>query len=132
MSDVTNPGVVNVADEAYDGLPINVPAFDQVPASSSVNNVNAGSAVAGTGTAATSPDFRTVPVQHSPNNLDGGGSSVGPLSADQAVLVSSPGPGMTTVQGDKFKPGNDQLIDVVANNVAGQVYGTGTPANVFV
>ena len=132
MSDVTNPGVVTVADEAYDGLPINVPAFDQVPASTSPNNVNAGSAVAGKGTADNSPGFSTVPVQHSPNNTDGGGSSVGPLSADQAVLVSTPGVSLNNVPGANYKPGNATLTDVTANNVAGQVYGTGTPANVFV
>ena len=133
MSDITstNPGLVSVADEAYDGLPINVPSFEQVPASASPNNVAAANAVAGTGVATTSP-AGTGPAQTAGTNVDGSVSQVDALSVDQSVVVSTPGPSLVTVESGNFKPGNATLSDVTANNVAGQVYGLGTPTNVYV
>lgn len=130
-TNVVNPGLTNVADEAYDGL------------------------------AAQVPDFKTVPVIASPNNKIEEGGNKRPFVVDQEITVgpsTNPGPlvpadasgntkttkidqeisvGPSTnagpiTQGGDFKPGNSDIRDKSGDRIADQVYGTGTPKNVFV
>jgi membrane protease subunit (stomatin/prohibitin family) len=56
----------------------------------------------------------------------------GPTSVDQAVTVSPPLTAQRSVDGGEFSPERPDVLEVTQNNVAGQVYGTGTPADVFV
>jgi len=103
MADVTNPGLVNVADEAFGGLP--------------------------------NPDQAvkiTSPASASEVNLRGGdGDEKGLIVVDQPVTVQVPGAPDVTFDGGLYHPGGVP-VDVTQNNVDGQVYGVGTPANVYV
>jgi len=154
MADVFTPGSVRAADEAFDGLPAQVPSFVQVPAQISPNNVDGGGsqvdgpivdslALSGT----PSDPNQTIlitPQQTSTNNVDGDGSSVdGPVVSSlaisgtpsdpaQTVHVIPPQTANTNVDGGTFSPQSVNTINTTQNNVAGQVLGTGTPANVFV
>ena len=56
----------------------------------------------------------------------------GRTSVDQPVTVSPPQTAQKSVDGGEFSPEGPNVVNVTQNNVAGQVYGTGTPANVFV
>lgn len=56
----------------------------------------------------------------------------GPTSVDQPVTVSPPLTARESVDGGEFSPLSPNVVSTTQNNVAGQVYGTGTPADVFV
>jgi hypothetical protein len=99
---VVNPGSVNVADQA-DG-PVVVDQEIKV----------------------TSPSTNSGPTVRGLTYADG------ELSVDQPVTVS---PAMTAgrnVEGGTASPLSPNVTNSTQNNVAGQVYGTGSPANVFV
>lgn len=106
-TDATNPGTVSVADEAYGrGLPANVVASNAV----------------------------RLPVTTSPYNRDGAGGLGfnGRVLINQAIKVSSPGPAIGSTNGGSFQPGSARIANVTANNVADQVFGSGSPQNVYV
>jgi len=130
---VVNPGTVNVADQGDGPLsvdqPVTVgPSYNPGPV------VPAGSAAPGTG-----PDSPDQPVTTGPGTNPGpvvqAGSSApgnGPDSPDQPVTVGPSQNSGTLVQGGTASPTSPDTINTTQNNVAGQVYGQGTPANVFV
>jgi hypothetical protein len=67
-------------------------------------------------------------------NVADEGGVYGPLAVNQPITVTTPvGQGLTpTIDGDLASPESANCQNVTANNVVGQVYGTGRPANVFV
>lgn len=144
MADVTNPGSVNVADEAFDGLPAEVPSFKQVPASASdVNDRGEVSQVemlsidqpVTVSTPATTaldsvsgdrsdvallsvdqPVTKQVPASIALDNIDGGASSEKPISVDQAVTVQVPGEPLLSFSGDAEKPGRGVAVNIQQNS----------------
>ena len=102
--EVTNPDLVDVADEGYVGLPRPDQPVTTGPSQNSGSLVAAASSEPGVGADAPDQPVTTGPSQ-----------SAGP-----------------TVAGGTFSPQSPSTANVTSNNVAGQVYGTGTPANVFV
>ena len=56
----------------------------------------------------------------------------GTVSRDQTVTVAPSSNAGQNVDGGLYSPEGPVVTEVTFNNVAGQVYGTGTPANVFV
>lgn len=101
--DVTNPGLVNVADEGDGLLSIDQPV--------------------------------TVGPSSNPGIIIQGISPVvglRPLSTYQTGTVTPAMTAQTTVQGGTNSPQSPSTENVTPNNVAGQVYGQGTPQNVFV
>jgi hypothetical protein len=133
IEDVTNPGVVTVADQAFDGLPENIAASNGVeePVSISPNNERGDD---GDGTPVTVDQAVTVtPQTTSVNNRRGdSGGGPGAISVDQPVTITPSMTSQRSVPGAAFQPGNGQVINTTQNNVAGQIYGQGTPQNVFV
>jgi hypothetical protein len=133
MADVTNPGVVNVANEAYDGLAVDVAASSLVnqPVSISPNNkIEMGG------------DKRPVTVEQpvivgtSQNAgpvvpADASGNTR-PIATDQDITVGPAQTAQTSVDGGTFSPQSPNTINTNQNTVVGQTYGTGVPANVFV
>lgn len=150
----TNPDLVDVADQGYDGLPSQVPPIGSTPASISPTNADGGgSSVDGpiSSSIATSggptdgnQTIDVAPTQVHRLNLDGGGSSVdgpisssvatsgGPTDANQTVDITPPQTAQTNVNGGTFSPQSPNTSNTTQNNIAGQTYGTGTPRNVFV
>lgn len=154
--DATDPGVTNAETQAFGvGLPADVtPGNDVAEQFSSASVRNAGLARVGP-----PPDF-SVPGAGVRVDVDTGDDvaeqavAATPLrnvpGADfqpgLGVEVDSTDPGMTNVesqpvvglglppliQGGTFSPQSARTANVTQNNVAGQVYGTGTPANVNV
>lgn len=130
--DVNNPGVENVADQAFDGLPREVNMTDvRLPVSISPNNRS--------GTGGHRPfviDQEILvdrPASVAVTNLRGDdGEEVRPVVVDQPVTVTSPGPSLRTVQGGNFAPGNGQVVTPQENDTVGQVFGSGLPREVFV
>jgi hypothetical protein len=129
----TNPGSVNVADQG-DGLlsvdqPVTVgPSYNPGPL------VQAGSKAPGTG-----PDSPDQPVTSGPSSNPGptvqAGSAepgTGPASPDQPVTTGPSQNSGQLVQAGTASPTSPRTTNTTQNNVAGQVYGQGTPANVFV
>jgi len=134
--DVTDPGMVNVENQAFNGLPVQVPPFIQIPATASPNNVDGDdSKPPGLGVAEQAPPFIQIPATTGPNHADGDDPSQVMLVAqavNQPIQVGLPQVAGTTVQGGSASPLSVNVITTTQNNVAGQRYGTGTPANVFV
>lgn len=102
-TNVVNPGLVNVADQG-DGL-ISVDQPVKVGPST-----NPGPVVAGLDSA----------------------PGLGTDSPDQPVTVSPPQTANTSVAGGTYSPTSPNTENVITNNVVEQVYGTGSPTNVFV
>jgi hypothetical protein len=102
--EVTNPDLVDVADQGYDSSPSPDQPVTTGPSQSSGPLVAAASAKPGVGADAPDQPVTTGPSQN----------------------------GGRLVEGGTFSPQSPDTANVVANNVADQVYGTGTPANVFV
>lgn len=133
IEDVTNPGVVNVADQAFDGAPNPDQAVTvTVPASTGAINFDGDDQKSG---GIASPDQAvkiSSPASTSATTFSGGdGDERGLNSVDQPVTVQVPGAPDISFDGGLFHPGGVP-VDVTQNNVAGQVYGVGVPANVFV
>ena len=132
-TNVVNPGSVNVADEAYDGFPTQVPAIGSVPASIAADNrIIFGTS--GLRPVVVDQEILVGPSQNGGAPADGDDPSQVKLVAsavNQPVVVGpSQNPGPTT-SGDSFKPGNANIKDVSRDRIADQVYGTGTPINVY-
>lgn len=103
MSDVTNPGSVNVANQG-DGLITVDQPVTVGPSTNAGPVVQGGSAAPGIGT-----DRPDQPVTVGPS------SNSGPL-----------------VDADVFSPESPNCQNTTENTVVNQIYGTGTPKNVFV
>lgn len=133
-TNVVNPGSVNVADEAYDGLPSQVPPIGSTPASASVTNVTG---AGGNQHRPFSVDQEILigPSQNGGANADGDDPSQVKLVAsavNQPVLVGPAQTAGTSVDGGTFSPQSPNTQNTTQNNVVGQVFGSGTPTNVFV
>jgi len=100
---VVNPGTVNVADQGDGLLSVDQPVTVSPP-SNAGPIVQAGSEGFGLGTDA----------------------------PDQPVTVTPPMTAQATVQGGAFSPVSPDTENVITNDVVQQVYGVGTPKNVFV
>jgi hypothetical protein len=131
--DVTNPGTINVADQG-DGLITVDQPVSTGPSSSSGPLVSASNLAPGRGTAApdqpvsTGPSSSSGPLVAAPNLAPG----LGTATPDQPVTVGPPQVAGRTVDGVLASPQSPETIDVIENDVVGQVYGQGTPTNVFV
>lgn len=135
MADITNPGVVNVADEALkgSGVTAQAPDFISVPVTASPNNkIEIGGSKR--------PDSVTQeilvgPSQNSGVPAEGDDPSqvkLVPQAANQVIVV---GPAQTAggnVNGGTFNPQSVNVQNTSQNNVVGQTYGTGVPKNVNV
>jgi len=55
----------------------------------------------------------------------------GLTSVDQEITVTAPMTAQRSVDGGASSPEGPNVINTTQNNVAGQVYGTGTPVNVY-
>lgn len=146
--DVTDPGtsqtpVTNANDQAFgSGVAVQVPAFGSTPASPGAVDVD------GDLSGQTRPSqangnqgiLRSFPSSNSGDVVQGGSAKPG-----TGVATTSNNPSMVDVEeqpkiglglpqeadGDASRPGRTPT-DVTQNNVAGQVYGSGSPRNVFV
>lgn len=101
--DVTNPGDTNVADQGDGLLSVDQPVTVGP-------STNAGIIIQG-----------ISPV-----------TGLRPLSTYQTGTVTPAMTAQTTVQGGTNSPQSPDTENVTPNNVADQVYGQGTPKNVFV
>jgi len=115
---VTNPGLVNVADQG-DGLTVIDQEIAVGPSYNPGPLVQADAEGFGVGDA--SPD---QPVTVSPSQS----------SASAETASSQPGetvsPGLTNA--GTYSPQGPDVINTTENTVVNQIYGTGNPANVFV
>ena len=132
IEDVTNPGSENVADQAFDGLPEQVPSFEQIPAQVSPNNRDGGINHDGLTSVDQAVTVSSPASAAVTNDRGDDGDERAPISVDQPVTVSTPGPAVGVTSGDAESPIKNPIANVTQNNVAGQVYGTGVPQNVFV
>jgi hypothetical protein len=134
-ADVTNPGSVNAGNEGFGTGPVkpNQPV-------TTGPGTNPGPTVAGLASApGLGPDSPNQPVTVSPSSnagpLDQAGSfkpGLGPVTADQPVTVGPSQNSGGLVQGGTASPTSANCDNTTENTVINQVYGTGTPKNVFV
>jgi hypothetical protein len=101
-NNVVNPGLVNVAAQG-DGRTV----VDQE-------------------IRVTSPSTNSGPTARGLTYADG------PVVVDQEVTVTPAMTAVRTVEGGTSSPLSPHVVNTTQNNVVGQVYGSGTPANVFV
>lgn len=131
--DVTNPGLVNVANQGDGPLVVDQPV-QKGP------STNPGPLVAGLATApGLGPVASGQTVQKGPSTNPGALVAAGDLAPglgsdkpDQPVTVTPPMTAQDTVQGGTFSPTSPNVENTTENTVVNQTYGTGTPANVFV
>lgn len=130
---VTNPGDVNVADQGDGRLSVDQPVT--TGPGTNPGPLAAGLSSAG-GRGLASPD---EPVTLSPSTNPGPlvqagskGFGLGTEHPDQPVTVTPPMTAQATVQGGTSSPTSPNTLNVITNDVVGQVYGAGTPKNVFV
>lgn len=128
-------GLVQVADQAFDGLAAQVPDGIDIPASTPVLVVDADSPNPVIGDIFPNQPV-TVTPQTTPVDVRDGDDSkpgIGPAFPDQPVIVEDTNVSLVQTQGGDFEPGNGQVEEIITNNVVQQVYGgPGLPANVFV
>jgi len=133
--DVTNPGSVNAANEAFGLGPVN----PNQPVGLGPGT-NPGPTVAGlTSAPGLGPDSPDQPVTVSPSSNAGplaqaGGfkPGLGAVVADQPVTINPSQNSGGLVQGGTASPISPNCENITGNNVAGQVYGNGSPSNIFV
>ncbi|MGD0839268.1 MAG: hypothetical protein ABSB49_21740 [Polyangia bacterium] len=100
--DVTNPGSVNVANQAF-----------------------------GRGLGAGQSQSVTPPTNAGPL-VDVADQGDGELSVDQAVTVTPSQIGQRTVDGGLYSPQGPKVINTTPNTVIGQLYGNGQVIEVYV
>jgi len=100
---VVNPGTVNVADQGDGLLVVDQPVT--------------------TGTSTNSGEL-SQGISAAPGT--------GSASPNQPVTVGTPQVANDTVQGGTYSPTSPNVDDTTENTVVHQVYGTGSPTNVFV
>jgi hypothetical protein len=145
---VTNPGSVNVADQG-DGLTVVDQAVTVSPSYNPGPVVATGSEGFGVGDAdpdqpvKVGPSSNPGPLVHADAEGFGVGEAgpnqpvtVGPSQSSASAQTASSQPGETVEPGltnaGTYSPMGPDVLNVTQNNVAGQVYGVGTPQNVFV
>lgn len=134
-ADVTNPGSVNVANESFGVGPINPnQPITEGPSSNPGPVVKGLVAAPGLGV----PASRQT-VQESPSSNAGplaqAGSYAPGLGADSPDQPVTVGPSQNSgglVQGGTASPTSANCENTTENTVVNQVYGSGTPTNVFV
>jgi hypothetical protein len=132
-TNVTNPGSVNVADQGDGRISVDQPVT--VGPGTNPGPLAAGLAAApGLG-----PDKPDQPVTVSPSTNAGPivqagseGFGLGTDKPDQPVTVTPPMTAQETIQGGTFSPTSPDTLNVITNDVVQQVYGVGTPKNVFI
>ncbi len=131
-NDVTNPGLVNVADQGDGLLSVDQPV-QSGPSTNPGPLSQAGSAGFGIG-----PDNPDQPVREGPSSNPGplvqagsAGFGLGPDFPDQPVTVTPPLTAQRTVDGGLYSPESPNTINTTENTVVNQVYGVGNPTNVY-
>jgi hypothetical protein len=117
MSDitVTNPGSVNAADQAFGtGVPVERPRFGSVPASTGPNNADGDD---------------PSPLTPISSSLATSGT---PTDVNQTVDIAPAQTAGVNINGGTYSPQSANVVNTSENNVAGQIFGKGVPANVFV
>jgi hypothetical protein len=134
-ADVTNPGSVNVANEGFGKGPINPnqpvgkgPGTNPGPVVQGLADAPGRGVPASQQTVQKSPSSNSGPLVHADAEAPG----LGPDSPNQPVTVGPSQNSGPLVQGGTASPTSSNIENTTQNNVAGQVYGTGTPKNVFV
>jgi hypothetical protein len=131
MADVTNPGTVNVADQAFGvGLPTQIVQTNiREPVNTSPNNEDGGDSEVET--LVVDQPVTVSPASAFVTDLMGDGGDARPVVIEQPVTVTPQTTPVLVLDGGNFHPGGVP-IDIIENDVVGQVYGVGTPINVFV
>ena len=134
---VTDPGVVNVESQAFNGFPTQVPPIGSTPASASATNLDGDDAspIRNQQADVRASSGQVTPASTSPNNADGDDpSQVKPVAqaANQPVTVGPAQTAGTNVNGGTYSPTSPNVLTTQQNTVVGQQYGTGVPRNVFV
>lgn len=135
MADITNPDLVDTADQANKGLgvTVQVPDFKTVPVTASPNNkIEIGGSKR--------PDVVTQEILVGPSQnggvpVDGDDpSQVKPVpqAVNQVILTGPTQNHRLNIDGGLFNPQSVNVQNTTQNNVVGQTYGTGTPKNVNV
>ena len=131
--DVTNPGVVNVADQG-DGLTLINETILVGPSTNPGPLATGLAAAPGLG-----PINPNQPVTVSPSTNSGGlteggdlAPGVGPISPNQPVTVTPSMTAQDTIEGGTASPVSPNTENIITNNVVGQVYGIGNPTNVYI
>lgn len=134
-TDVTNPGSVNVVTEGFGVGPVSPNQPVTVgPSTNPGPTVQAVGLSPGLGVDSPDQPVTTGPSTN-PGPLVQGGNlapGIGVDSPDQPVTVSPSQNSGGLVQGGTSSPTSPNCENTTQNNVVGQVYGTGTPTNVFV
>jgi acyl dehydratase len=130
-TNVVNPGLTNVADEAYDGLPIQVPAIGSTPASASSENKKGNNGnerpIVVDQEIIVGPSTNAGPVVAA----DASGNTK-PVTVDQEITTGPSQNGGKAVDGGVFSPLSPNVTNTQQNTVVGQTYGNGTVTNVNV
>jgi hypothetical protein len=130
-SNVVNPGLVSVADQG-DG-PVVVDQAVSVARPSTNSGPTARGLAYADGPVVVDQEIKvTSPSTNSGPTARGLDYADGEVKVDQPVTVSPPMTAGRSVNGGLDSPLRPGAAEVTQNNVAGQVYGVGTPANVFV
>jgi hypothetical protein len=129
-NNVVNPGLVNVADQA-DG-PVVVDQEIKVTRPSSNSGPTAQGIAYANGPTSADQAVKVSPSTNAGPTVRGLTYADGPVVVDQEVTVTPAMTAVRTVEGGTSSPLSPRTINTTQNNVVGQVYGTGTPANVFV
>lgn len=129
-NNVVNPGLVNVADQG-DGLT----AIDQEIKVTSPST-NSGPTVLGLtyadGEVKVDQAVKVSPSTNAGPTVRGLTYADGPVVVDQEVTVTPAMTAVRTVEGGTASPLSPNTVNTTQNNIVGQVYGTGSPKNVFV
>jgi len=115
--DVTNPGSINVADQGDGPTTVDQPVTVG-PSSNPGPLVQAGAEAPGLG-----PDDPDQSVKVGPSQ------SAASAQTAQSMTGETVEPGLTNA--GTYSPQSPDTLNVTQNNVAGQVYGRGTPKNVY-
>jgi len=128
-ADVTNPGLVNVADQGDGPLTVDQ-SVTTSPSSNAGSLVDA--ADQGDGPLTVDQAVTTSPSSNAGPLVDAADQGDGPLTIDQPVTVGPPQVALLDVNAGGGSPASSRTDDVISNTVVGQVYGQGTPVEVFV
>ena len=134
-SDVTNPGSVNAGSESF--------GLDPIAPNQPVRtgpSTNPGPTVSGLASApGRGPSSPNQPVTVSPSSNAGpitqGGSykpGLGDVDVNQPVTVGPSQNSGVLVAADVASPTKPDCINTIENNVVDQVYGTGSPTNIYI
>ena len=135
MSDptnVVNPGLTNVADEAYDGFPADFRASNGVTQPVSISPNNEIKRGGNERPFVVDQEIVVGPSQSAGPTVLGGDSSVKLTSVDQEIVVGPSQSAGPTISGGTFSPQSPNVQNTTQNSVVGQTYGNGQVKNVNV